>query len=508
VTISALEIAARVRAGLVSAREVAHDTLARIDRQNPVINAFTQVFHERALAAAKDVDARIARGEHGALPLAGVPIAIKDNLCVGPDLHTPGDGLGYGGFTTCASRMLEHYRSPFSATCVERLIRAGAIVVGKTNLDEFAMGSSTENSIFGPTRNPWDLDRVPGGSSGGSAAAVAARLCPLALGSDTGGSIRQPASHCGVVGIKPTYGRVSRWGLVAYASSLDQIGPFANTVADAAACLHAICGLDPLDSTSSDHPIPAWVAELDTPVDGLRIGVPRQAKAAANHPGVASAYDAMLRVFQNAGASLIDIDLPLTEYGIAAYYIVAPAEASSNLARFDGIRYGRRAELTPGEDLFDLYCRSRSEGFSAEVKRRIMLGTHVLSSGYYDAFYTTALKARRRILDDYRAAFNTCHVIAMPASPGPAFRIGEKTADPLAMYLEDVYTVGVNLAGLPGMTVPAGFAQVEGRDLPVGVQIIAPAFEEATMFRAARVIERALNLCGRTPPTAPEPAAR
>ncbi|CAG0988425.1 biuret amidohydrolase [Phycisphaerales bacterium] len=494
---SAGEIAMAVRSRSATATQVVSLTLDRIEAVNPAINAFVDIFKARAMSAAEDVDARIAKGEN--LPLAGVPVALKDNMCLGPDLHAPGDTRGYGGRTTCASRILENYRSPFTATAAQRLIEAGAVIVGKTNLDEFAMGSSTEWSIFGPTRNPWDTERVAGGSSGGSAAAVAAGLVPLALGSDTGGSIRQPASHCGVVGVKPTYGRVSRYGLAAFASSLDQIGPMGATVADAALALEVLCGHDPLDSTSAPRAVPAWSAELGRPVEALRLGVPKQARGAGVQPEVTAALDRAVEALRGAGGKFVEVDLPLTDEGIAAYYIIAPAEASSNLARFDGVRYGRRAALGPGEGLFELYCKSRGEGFGDEVRRRIMLGTHVLSAGYHDAYYTTAQKVRRRVLDDFSRAFAACDVIVMPAAPGPAFGIGEKLNDPLAMYLEDVFTVGVNLAGLPGVTVPAGFVSEAGRDLPVGVQIIAPAFEEGVMLRAAAMLERALALPRRNP---------
>lgn len=486
---SATVIANAVNARGMSAVEVARETLADLDALNAPINAIIETFPERAIAAALDVDARLARGE--VLPLAGVPVVIKDNLCVGPDLHAAGDGLGYGGRTTCASRILENYRSPYTATAVQRLIRAGAVIVGKANMDEFAMGSSTERSIFGPTRNPHDHARVPGGSSGGSAAAVAAGIVPLALGSDTGGSIRQPASHCGVVGIKPTYGRVSRYGLVAYASSLDQIGPIASDVRSAAIALEVLCGHDPLDATSSSRPVPAWSRDLEATRPGFRVGIPRQARGEGVHPGVAAALDTAARALREGGAPIIDIDLPMTDHGIAAYYIIATAEASSNLARFDGIRYGRRAAIAPGEGLMDLYRRSRGEGFGDEVKKRILLGTHVLSAGYYDAYYATAQKVRRKVLDDYARAFTLCDVILMPAAPAPAFRIGEKTHDAMAMYLEDVFTVGVNLAGLPAMSVPSGTAMVDGTPLPVGVQVIAPAFEEGRMLGAALLVERA-----------------
>lgn len=488
-TESAATIAGLVTTRARSAAEVVRAALGRLDALNAPINAVVETFPERSHAAAADVDARLARGD--SLPLAGVPVVLKDNLCLGPDLHAPGDGAGYGGRTTCASRILDNYRSPYSATAVQRLVRAGAVIVGKANMDEFAMGSSTERSIFGPTRNPNDHTRVPGGSSGGSAAAVAAGIVPLALGSDTGGSIRQPASHCGVVGIKPTYGRVSRYGLVAYASSLDQVGPITTDVRSAAIALEVLCGHDPLDATSATRAVPGWSRELEAPRHGLRVGIPRQARGKGVHPGVAAALDRATRALRDGGAAIIDVDLPMTDHGIAAYYIIATAEASSNLARFDGIRYGRRAALSPGESLMDLYRRSRGEGFGDEVKKRILLGTHVLSSGYYDAYYASAQKVRRKVFDDYTRAFALCDVILMPAAPAPAFRIGEKTQDAMAMYLEDVFTVGVNLAGLPAMTVPSGTAMVDGVALPVGVQVIAPAFEEGVMLRAGRTMERA-----------------
>ncbi len=481
----AAEIAAAVQRRERSAAEFVRASLDAADRLNPTLHAFLELFHEQARQQAAEVDRRIAAGER--LPLAGVPLAVKDNICLGP---TP-----YGGRTTCASRFLEHYRSPFTATAAQRAINAGAVIIGKTNLDEFAMGSSTEHSAFGPTRNPHDPERVPGGSSGGSAAAVAAGITPLALGSDTGGSIRQPAAHCGIVGVKPTYGRVSRYGLVAFASSLDQIGPMASDVRDAALLLETLCGVDPLDATTSRVPPPSLLPTLDEPLPQLVIGVPKQARSRGNHPAVDDAMDRTIAALAGMGAEIVEVDLPLLEASIAAYYIVAPAEASSNLARFDGVRFGRRAELRDGEGLYELYCRSRAEGFGPEVKRRIMLGTHVLSSGYYDAYYTTALKVRRRILNDFNAAFTgghgrpPCHALLMPTTPGPAFRIGEKTQDPLALYLEDIYTVSVNLAGLPAMSIPRGFADIDGKRLPVGVQIIAPPFEESTMLRVARLLE-------------------
>jgi aspartyl-tRNA(Asn)/glutamyl-tRNA(Gln) amidotransferase subunit A len=474
---SAAETRAAIHSRQTTAEETTRAALARAESLNPKLNAFLQIFPDHALDQARAVDARLARGEHP--PLAGVPVALKDNICLA---H---------GKTTCASRMLANYHSPFTATAAQRLIDAGAVILGKTNLDEFAMGSSTEHSAFGPTRNPWDLSRVPGGSSGGSAAAAAARICPIALGSDTGGSIRQPAGFCGVVGLKPTYGRVSRHGLVAYASSLDQIGPLATNVCDAALALNAIAGPDPLDSTSADQPATDFAADLETPVRHLTLGVPRQARSDANHPAVAQALDDTIRLYRDLGATILDIDLPMIDVAIAAYYIIALAEASSNLARFDGIRYGHRATLAPGEGLADLYCKTRSEGFGPEVKRRIMLGTHVLSSGYYDAYYTTALRARRKILADFNAAFDRgCQAILLPSSPSPAFKIGEKTSDPLALYLEDVYTVAVNLAGLPALTFPTALASLEGAKLPIGMQLIGRPFDESALLRIARQHER------------------
>jgi aspartyl-tRNA(Asn)/glutamyl-tRNA(Gln) amidotransferase subunit A len=431
-------------------------------------------------------------------PLAGVAIAVKDNICVGPDLVTPGDGLGYGGTTTCASVMLRSYRSPFTATAVQRLLDAGACIIGKTNMDEFGMGSSTERSAFGPTRNPHDPTRVPGGSSGGSAACVAAGICECALGSDTGGSIRQPASHCGVVGFKPSYGRVSRYGLVAYASSLDQIGPLTRTVTQAALITRLMAGPDRHDATTSNitldvthRPADAWEDSCQEPISGLRIGLPIQARSPANDPDVMRVLDETLDRLRSRGATVVPVDLPHTDQGIAAYYIIATAEASSNLARFDGVRYGHRTQRAG--NLEDMYRRSRSEGFGSEVQRRIMLGTHVLSSGYYDAYYGRACRVRRLIHDDYTRAFTQCHAILMPAAPGPAFTLGEKSGDALAMYLEDVYTVGVNLAGLPAITVPTGNARRGGALLPIGMQLIGPPMHDLTVLRAARMLERALS---------------
>lgn len=481
-------LAEAVRSGRVSARALAERSLGRIEAVNPTVNAFTQVLRDEALQRADEVDAQVKAGRDPG-ELAGVPVAVKDNICT------------VAGRTTCGCAMLREYRSPFDAAVVERLHAAGAVIVGKTNLDEFAMGSSTESSVFGPTKNPWDLSRVPGGSSGGSAAAVAAGCVPVALGSDTGGSIRQPASHCGVVGIKPTYGRVSRWGLVAYASSLDQIGPLSRRVSDCALVTRVISGHDPRDSTSASMDAGEIDRDVELGVDGLVVGVPREARGAGNHAGVVAAMEGALEVLRRAGAKVVEIELPHAELAIAAYYLIATAEASSNLARFDGVRFGRRAELKAGDGLDALYCRSRAEGFGREVRKRIMLGTHALSSGYYDAYYGRALKVRRLIKGDFDAAFGGggCDVVLMPASPGPAFAIGSKTADPLAMYLEDVFTVSINLAGLPGVTVPAGFAVEGGVELPVGVQLIGPALSENRLLRVAGMVERGAGVAGKTP---------
>ncbi|HZW11251.1 MAG TPA: Asp-tRNA(Asn)/Glu-tRNA(Gln) amidotransferase subunit GatA [Phycisphaerales bacterium] len=478
---SASAIGASVASGERSAVEAVRGALAALDARDPALHAFLDVFPEDALAQAGRLDARRAQGERLG-PLAGVPIAVKDNICYA---H---------GRTTCASRMLEHYRSPYTATALQRLIDAGAIVIGKTNLDEFAMGSSCEHSAFGPTHNPWDASRVPGGSSGGSAAAVAAGIVPLALGSDTGGSIRQPAALCGVVGLKPTYGRVSRYGLVAYASSLDQIGPLARTLDDCAACLGAMAGRDPLDTTSSARPFHPS-ASPDTSAGPATLGVPRAALDSSNDPDALAVFKSAAGALERAGFAIREIDLPHSDHAVAAYYIVATAEASSNLARYDGVRYGRRARLAQGEGLAELYSRTRAEGFGHEVQRRIMLGTHVLSSGYYDAYYLTALKARRMIQRDFDSAFlGGCDAVLMPVTTGPAFRLGEKLADPLALYLEDVYTVGVNLAGLPALALPAGFVERGGARLPIGLQLVAPAWCEAELLRLGRRVEQVLGL--------------
>jgi len=464
-----------VAARRVSAVELCQDALARIKASNPGLNSFLLVDDQDALARAHKVDARIAAGD---VPtLAGVPIAIKDNLCV------------RGMKTTAASKILETYRPPYDATVIERLEAAGAVIVGKTNCDEFAMGSSNENSAFGPVRNPWARSRTPGGSSGGSAAAVAAAQVPLALGSDTGGSIRQPASFCGVVGLKPTYGRVSRYGLLAFASSLDQIGPFARTVEDAALALGVIAGPDRADATSSREPVPDLRAALTGDVKGLRVGVPRTFVSEGVDEGVKGAFDAALAVLEDAGARLVDVELPHAPYGVPAYYLVCTAEASSNLARYDGVKYGYRSKAA-ADGLQALYTHSRSEGFGAEVKRRIMLGTYVLSAGYYDAFYLKAQQVRTLLRRDYDRAFESADVIAMPTSPIPPFGLGEKTDDPLQMYLADIFTVSANLAGVPAISVPGGFVERGGERLPIGFQLAGRPFDEATLLRAADAYER------------------
>ncbi len=479
--VSALEIRESIRSGRTSAVEVCRATLTRIEAANPNINAFHTVDSERALARAASLDAR--RQEDSHLPLFGVPVALKDNLCT------------RGVRTTGGSRILENWVPPYDATVVERLEAAGAVIVGKTNCDEFAMGSSTEFSAFGPTRNPWATDRTPGGSSGGSAAAVAARLVPLALGSDTGGSIRQPASLCGVVGLKPTYGRVSRYGLLAFASSLDQIGPLTTTVADAAACLSVIGGHDPRDATSSTMEVEDYAAALTGDVRGLRIGVTRSLFGDGLDPEVLSACDRSLELLREAGAELIDVELPHSAHAIAVYYLVAMAEASSNLSRYDGVRYGYRA--SGAATLSELYDRTRDEGFGPEVKRRIILGTYVLSSGYYDAYYLKAQQVRTLIRQDYERAFERVDVVAMPTSPTTAFKLGDRTEDPLQMYLSDIFTVGVNLAGLPGVSVPCGLTA--GR-LPIGLQFIGRSMGEAAILRVADAVERLTPSARELPP--------
>jgi aspartyl-tRNA(Asn)/glutamyl-tRNA(Gln) amidotransferase subunit A len=468
---TAADIAWNVRNNIVRASDVLERHLAAIEAGEPEIHAFNLVIAEQARARAAEIDETVARGDDAG-PLAGVPIALKDNM------------VTRGVATTCSSRILEGWIPPYDGTVVERLRAAGAIVVGKTNLDEFAMGSSTENSAFGPTRNPHDVTRVPGGSSGGSAAAVAAGFAPVALGSDTGGSIRQPAALCGVVGVKPTYGVVSRYGLVAFASSLDQIGPFATTVADAALLLETIGGHDPMDSTSIPQPVPAISRSLDWGVAGLRVGRITDLPAGAD-PDVVARLDAAFEVLAAGGAEIVDVQVPAFTYGLTAYYIVAPAEASSNLARYDGVRYGLRVEAP---DTNAMYAATRAAGFGDEVKRRIMLGTYALSAGYYEAYYGKALKIRRLIHDDFERAYERADVLLTPTTPTVAFPFGDKTDNPMAMYLCDTYTIPSNLSGHPAMSVPFGTG---AHGLPVGVQVLAPTLGEPTMFRVADVLEKA-----------------
>ncbi len=474
---SVVEIATAVRSGELSALAVLDAHLEQVALRESDIHAFNLLDESSAREQARAVDRRVAGGEDpGAL--AGVPVALKDNLCT------------RGVATTCSSRILEGWIPPYDATVVSRLSAAGAVAVGKTNLDEFAMGSSTENSAFGPTRNPHDLSRVPGGSSGGSAAAVAAGFVPLSLGSDTGGSIRQPAALCGVVGVKPTYGTVSRLGLVAFGSSLDQIGPFATTVADAALVLEVIGGHDPGDSTSLPRPFPNVSEHLDDGVDGLRVGIVTEMMGEGIAPDVAARVRAAAEALAAAGATVDDVSIPAVTYGLSAYYLVAPAEASSNLARYDGVRYGLRVEAPTTGEMMEA---TRTAGFGDEVKRRIMLGTYALSAGYYDAFYGKALRVRTLIRNDFDTAYERVDVLISPTSPTTAFRFGDKTADPLSMYLNDVCTIPSNLAGHPAMSVPFG---VGDDGLPVGVQILAPALGEATMFRTAAVLEAAASGSG------------
>ncbi len=479
---SARVVRDEIAAGTVSAVEVCRAFLERIEEVNPSLNAFTLITADRALARAEEIDRQQALGQPAG-PLMGVPIAVKDNLCV------------CGMRTTASSRILERFVPPYDATAVRRMEAAGAVIVGKANCDEFAMGSSNENSAYGVVHNPWAKDRAPGGSSGGSAAAVASGCAPLALGSDTGGSIRQPAAFCGVVGLKPTYGRVSRYGLLAFASSLDQIGPISSTVADAALALSVLAGPDPADATSSPQPVPDFVAALTRNVKGLRIGVPRAFVTDGVDVGVRRAYDEALDTLRREGAKLVDIDLPHAKYAVPVYYLVATAEASSNLARYDGVRYGHRTADDGHLGLQDMYRRTRDEGFGAEVKRRIMLGTYVLSAGYYDAFYLKAQQVRTLLRKDYDAAFEKTDVVAMPTTPTPPFRLGEKTEDPLQMYLADVFTVSANLVGLPAISVPCGFVSPsEGPDpsarLPVGLQLTGRLFDEPTLLNAADAYER------------------
>jgi aspartyl-tRNA(Asn)/glutamyl-tRNA(Gln) amidotransferase subunit A len=474
------EIAAALRAKTVSAVELATESLARIDAGNATINAFITIDRDGALAAARAADARLAAGSAG--PLTGIPMAHKDVFCT------------EGVLTTCGSKMLSNFVSPYDAHVVTLLKAAGAVMVGKTNMDEFAMGSSNENSHFGPVRNPWNTNCVPGGSSGGSAAAVAARMVPMATGTDTGGSIRQPAALCGITGIKPTYGTVSRYGMIAYASSLDQGGAFARTAEDCALMLSAMTGHDPRDSTSLERDAEDYTRDLARPLAGLRIGLPTEFFAEGMSEDVRAAVEAALAEYRKLGAVTVDVSLPNARLAIPAYYVIAPAEASSNLSRFDGVRYGHRA--AEYGDLNDMYCKSRAQGFGPEVKRRILMGTYVLSHGYYDAYYIKAQKLRRLIAQDFAAAFEKCDVIAGPTSPTVAFGIGEKSNDPVQMYLSDIYTIAVNLAGLPGLAHPAGFGT---GGLPVGLQLIGNYFGEARLLGVAHQFQQSTDWHARKP---------
>jgi aspartyl-tRNA(Asn)/glutamyl-tRNA(Gln) amidotransferase subunit A len=469
---SAGELWRRLQAGELTSTAATTAALDAIAARDGQVAAFLHVDRDAALAQAADVDTRRRAGQLVGL-LAGLPVAVKDVLCT------------KGQPTTCASKMLAGFKPPYDAHAIERLKAADGVLLGRTNLDEFAMGSSSENSAIKVTRNPWDTSRIPGGSSSGSAAAVAARMTPVALGTDTGGSIRQPAGLCGIVGLKPTYGRVSRYGLVAYASSLDQIGPFSTDVTGAAALLQAIAGHDPRDSTSVDRPVPDWLATLDQPLKGLRIGLAKEHFADGLDAEVRRSVRAAIDVYQSLGAEIKEISLPHAKFCIATYYLIACSEASGNLARYDGMHYGHRAESA--KTLVETFARSRGEGFGAEVKRRIMLGTYALSSGYYDQYYVKALRVRRLIRQDFDAAFAGVDVIAGPVTPTAAFPIGEKANDPLAMYLSDIFTISANLGGLPGMSIPCGFTAT---GLPIGLQLLAAPWQEETLLRAARMYER------------------
>jgi aspartyl-tRNA(Asn)/glutamyl-tRNA(Gln) amidotransferase subunit A len=466
------ELGRDLAAGKISSIELTRHFLSRIERLNPALNALITHTADLALAQAQAADARRAAGERG--PLLGIPLIHKDIFCT--------DGVR----TSCGSRMLDNFIAPYDATVVARLKAAGAVMLAKANMDEFAMGSSNETSYYGPVRNPWDTTKVPGGSSGGSAAATAARLAPFATGTDTGGSIRQPAALTGVTGVKPTYGRVSRYGLVAFASSLDQAGVFAHSAADAAVVLQAMAGFDPRDSTSIDAPVPDYSAALGAPLKGLKIGLLREFFDGLEARNTALIHDA-LKVYRDLGAQTVEVSLPHLPLSVPTYYVVAPAECSSNLSRFDGVRFGYRCENPI--DLMDLYKRSRGEGFGAEVKRRIMTGTYVLSAGYFDAYYLQAQKVRRLITDDFRAAFETVDLLIGPTTPTPAFAIGAKIDDPVTMYLNDIYTIGANLAGLPGISLPCGL--IDG--LPMGLQLIGPHFSESKLLNAAHGYQQATD---------------
>ena len=472
------ELQHKFTAGEVTASDITRAYFLRINQVEPRVRAFVTQCKQATMDQAEALDRKL-KGWRKTLPMMAMPLAVKDNICT------------QNVKTTCASRMLEHFTPPYNATVITKLQEQGYLLVGKTNLDEFAMGSSTENSAFGPTRNPWNAHMVPGGSSGGSAAAVAADECVAALGSDTGGSIRQPASFCGVVGLKPTYGRVSRYGLVAFAPSLDQIGPITKNVTDAALLLGAIAGHDPRDSTSADVPVPDYTkAFKKRDIKKLKLGVPEEYFASGLDPDVGRAVRAAIEELRNLGATVKEITLPTTDAAVATYYVIATAEASSNLARYDGVKYGLRTKETT--DLLNMYMKTREEGFGAEVKRRIMLGTYVLSAGYYDAYYGKAQSVRTLIRRDFDAAFQDVDFIVTPVTPTPAFKLGEKVQDPLQMYLSDIFTISVNLAGLPAIAVPCGFSQA---GLPIGMQLIGRAFEESTILRAAYAYEQATQWC-------------
>ncbi len=479
-TKSIAELSRSLQAGKFSSVELTRHMLQRINGPGSSLNSFITVTDEQALAQADAADQRRAEGRAG--PLTGIPIAHKDIFCT------------RGVRTSCGSRMLAEFVSPYDATVVSRLNDAGAVLLGKTNMDEFAMGSSNETSHFGPVRNPWDEETVPGGSSGGSAAAVAARLCCAATGTDTGGSIRQPAALTGITGLKPTYGRCSRWGMVAFASSLDQAGTMTRSAEDAALMLGAMAGFDERDSTSANRPVDDYAAALGNDIRGMRVGVVSEFMGDGLATGVAASVQAALDELRKLGVELVDVSLPNAGLSVPAYYVVAPAECSSNLARFDGVRYGHRCDAP--KDLEDLYKRSRSEGFGAEVKRRVMIGTYALSAGYYDAYYLKAQKVRQLIADDFRKAFEQCDVIASPTAPGTAFKLGDKTDDPVSMYLQDIYTIAVNLAGLPGMSIPAPMSA----GMPVGLQLIGNYFDEARLLNVAHQLQLATDWHQQAPP--------
>ncbi len=475
------ELGAALAEKKVSSVELTTLFLERIEKFNPTLNAFVTVDRDKALVAARAADQKVGAGGTAAAPLLGIPLAHKDIFCTA------------GWRTTCGSKMLANFVSPYDAHVVARLNEAGMVLLGKCNMDEFAMGSSNETSFFGPVKNPWNLECVPGGSSGGSAAAIAARLTPAATGTDTGGSIRQPAALCGLTGLKPTYGTVSRYGMIAFASSLDQGGPMAKSAEDCALLLNAMTGFDPRDSTSLDRPADDYTRDLDKPLQGLRIGLPKEFFGAGMDEGVRAAVESALAEYRKLGAITVEVGLPNSNLSVPAYYVIAPAEASSNLSRFDGVRYGHRAP--DYADLNDMYAKSRAQGFGAEVKRRILIGTYVLSHGYYDAYYLKAQKIRRLIAADFQEAFKSCDVLMGPTAPSVAFRFGEKSADPVQMYLSDIYTIAVNLAGLPGMSIPCGF----DNELPVGLQLIAPWFAEAKMLNAAHQYQLATDWHHRLP---------